>query len=335
MRQTLMALFFVTFAGGIAAADIDLTPFLQQGKRPVQKNYYKPRVLSGAPVKKTQPAVEVSMSEDSQAKNEKMVPAVASPKSEKQNGSTATLQTGAYNYTDPVTGMEFLAVKGGCYTRAHDMVDRDSWFHTGEKMPTYEVCVSDFSLGKYEVTQTQWMRIMGSNPSHFNHPESDYPVENISWQDVQEFIRRLNALGSAQYRLPTEAEWEYAARSGGKMQKFAGTNDYDERLEYAWFEKNSDNTTHPVGLKRANGLGLHDMSGNVDEWCSDWYEENGYATSPRENPEGPLTGTARVIRGSSYSWRSIAWPEVYHRQRAAPEYTGSGTGFRLVVALPG
>ncbi len=224
---------------------------------------------------------------------------------------------------EPVTGMEFVFVKGGCYR----MGSNDG--STDEK-PPHEVCVSDFSMGKYEVTQGQWQKVMGNNPSNFKQCGPDCPVEQVSWNDAQEFIRKLNTQSGRQYRLPTEAEWEYAARSGGKDEKWAGTNDEAGVGKFAWIEKNSGKMTHRVGLKKANGLGLHDMSGNVWEWCQDWYNEAYYEDSPKDNPPGADIGEQRVLRGGS--WGDVALgARAADRDWSEPAYWGSNSGFRLVL----
>jgi formylglycine-generating enzyme required for sulfatase activity len=195
---------------------------------------------------------------------------------------------------DLYTGMEFIFVKGGCYEMGDTFGDGDS-----EEKPIHEVCVDDFYLGKYEVTQAQWEKVMGNNPSRFKGRE--YPVEHVNWKDVQQFIDRLNNQSGRKYRLPTEAEWEYAARSGGKKEKFSGTSREDELDQYAWYDKNSGSRTHPVGQKRPNGLGFHDMSGNVWEWCSDWYDKwEYYRERSNNNPRGPVSGSMRVLRGGSW-----------------------------------
>jgi formylglycine-generating enzyme required for sulfatase activity len=197
--------------------------------------------------------------------------------------------------------MEFVYVKGGCYQMGDTF-----GAGRGDEKSVHEVCVDDFYIGKYEVTQGQWKAIMRNNPSEFSTCGDNCPIENVGWSDVRDFIRKLNAKSGDKYRLPTEAEWEYAARSGGRNEKWAGTSGEDELGQYAWFDKNSDKKTHPVGQKRPNGLGLYDMSGNVEEWVHDNYiemyynHENYYNNSPRNNPQGPVSGPYRVLRGGSW-----------------------------------
>ena len=186
--------------------------------------------------------------------------------------------------------------------------------------PVHKITLSSFHINKYEVTQAEWFAVMGNNPSHFNGEKrlsmtvvKNYgtnlqrPVENVSWNDCQLFITKLNQLTGRTFRLPTEAEWEYAARGGNDSQryKYAGNNNPDI---VAWHYNNSGGRTHPVGEKDPNALGLYDMSGNVYEWCQDWYDRDYYDYSPSSNPTGPdletikfygLTDT-RVYRGGSY-----------------------------------
>ncbi|MBF0564219.1 MAG: SUMF1/EgtB/PvdO family nonheme iron enzyme [Nitrospirae bacterium] len=187
---------------------------------------------------------------------------------------------------------DMVFVKGGCYQMGNTFGDID----ITDAKPVHEVCVEDFWIGKYEVTQRQWQKVMGSNPSGFNNGDN-YPVENISWDDAQEFLKKLSGMSGKGYRLPTEAEWEYAASSGGKAEKYSGGNDIDS---VAWYDKNSDKQTHPVGQKKPNGLGIYDMNGNVWEWVQDWYGEKYYGESPKDNPKGPSSGQKRVLRGGSW-----------------------------------
>jgi formylglycine-generating enzyme required for sulfatase activity len=233
------------------------------------------------------------------------------------------LTTSGDAFTDPATGMEMIFVKGGCYQMGDTVGGGDA-----DEKPAHEVCVSDFYMGKYEVTQRQWQNIMGGNPSHFSSCGDNCPVEKVSWNDVQNFIGKLNSRTGKRYRLPTEAEWEYAARSGGKSEKYSGGNDVDA---VAWYGSNSGSRTHPVGQKQPNGLGLHDMSGNVWEWCNDWYDGTYYNQSPRDNPGGPSSGSYRVFRGGSWAYLA-AITRAANRNWAGPDFRSHYLGFRL--ALP-
>jgi formylglycine-generating enzyme required for sulfatase activity len=241
---------------------------------------------------------------------------------------------------DPYTGMEFVFVKGGCYKMGDTFGDGED-----DEKPVHEVCVDDFYLGKFEVTQSQWQAVMGNNPSVFKNcgaegwegvaPATDKngggncPVEKVSWNDVREFISRLNQRSGKRFRLPTEAEWEYAARSGGKREKWAGTSSQGELGLYAWYEGNSSSRTHPVGGKRPNGLGLYDMSGNVWEWCADWYDRNYYRNSPKDNPMGPGDAEYRVLRGGSWVDKPRYVRAAYRLRNGPADRFNPEGGFRL------
>jgi serine/threonine protein kinase len=204
---------------------------------------------------------------------------------------------------------QIVFVKGGTFTMG--CTSEQSNCYSNEK-PAYQVTVSDFYMGKYEVTQKQWREVMGTDPPELRFKGCDEcPVERISWNDIQELLNKLNQKTGKKYRLPTEAEWEYAASGGAERRglsgaevsrsaryKYAGSNNIDE---VAWYYGNSNNKTHPVGQKQPNKLGLYDMSGNVWEWCSDWYGSDYYSKSPRNNPQGPSSGSGRVVRGGSWS----------------------------------
>jgi formylglycine-generating enzyme required for sulfatase activity len=221
-------------------------------------------------------------------------------------------------FTDPATGMEFVLVPGGCYRMGDTFGDGSS-----DEKPVHEVCIDDFYMGKYEVTQGQYQAITGSNPSHFKG--SDRPVEKVSWNDARDYIRKLNQRSGKTYRLPTEAEWEYAARSGGRSEKYAGGDSVDA---VAWHSGNSGSQTHPVGQKRPNGLGLFDMSGNVWEWCRDWYESGYYGKSPKDNPQGPSGGSYRVNRGGGWYY-GPGDVRSANRCRDSPDARNGNLGFRL------
>ena len=186
-----------------------------------------------------------------------------------------------------------VLVEGGSFTMGVRS-DKDKEVEVGEATP-HSVTLSDFHLCKYEVTQKLWTAVMGENPSEFQG--DDLPVENVSWGDCYDFISKLNELTGKNYRLPTEAEWEYACR-GGKHSKgyyYSGSDDPDK---VAWTEENSGEKTHPVGQKQPNELGLYDMNGNVWEWCNDFYDY--YENCPQTNPVGPSEGMLRVSRGGSW-----------------------------------
>ena len=229
---------------------------------------------------------------------------------------------------DPLKSIEMVLVKGGCYK----MGDTFGIGAQDEK-PIHEVCVKDFYIGKYPVTQMQWTGTMGTNPSREPNCGMTCPVENVSWNEVQEFIKKLSQRTRKPYRLPTEAEWEYAARSGGKEEKWAGTSSEKDLADYAWYYNNGGFQTHPVGMKKPNGLGLYDMTGNVWEWMSDWYDEAYYAASPRVQPQGAATGRTRALRGGY--WGDLpSFVRVARRIDLVPTARGGGYGFRVALPAP-
>ena len=207
--------------------------------------------------------------------------------SDNGNGSTPAFDGEDKVFT--VNGVSFtmIAVTGGTFQMGYD-------YDNYEKI-VQQVTLSDYYIGETEVTQELWSAVMGSNPSNFTG-NMQRPVEMVSWDDCQTFISRLNQLTGENFRLPTEAQWEYAARGGNKSNwyTYSGSNGI---YEVAWYWDNSDRTTHPVKTKAPNELGIYDMSGNVWEWCSDWYGP--YSISPQTDPTGPATGYSRVIRGGS------------------------------------
>ena len=263
-----------------------------------------------------------------------------------------------HNFTDftvSVAGVdiEMVAVKGGTF----QMGSNDGY---EDEKPKHEVTVNDFYIGKYEVTQAQYRAIMGENPSYFKNCDN-CPVEEVSWYDAIKFCNVLSKKAGLEpyyiidkntkdpnnensnddlkwtitinekskgFRLPTEAEWEYAARGGQKSRgyKYAGSDDIDE---VAWYTDNSKNKTHPVGQKKPNELEIYDMSGNVWEWCWDWYKKNYYKKSPKENPVGPAEGSDRVFRGGCWDYDAFS-AHVARRHGGTPDYGWRSFGFRLV-----
>jgi len=224
-------------------------------------------------------------------------------------------------WTDPLTGMVFVWVEGGCFQMGSDDAEADA-----DELPLHEVCVDGFWLGKYEVTQDEWQSIMSDNPSRFEGGRK--PLELVSWDDCQAFIQKMNDQSGAEFRLPTEAEWEFAARGGINSQgyTYSGSNELDS---VAWFFKNSYARTHNVGGKSPNELGLFDMSGNVCEWCQDWHAKTYYSQSPGNNPHGPDTGSHRIVRGGSWV-DPFGVSRVTNRLMLKPETRISDIGFRLV-----
>lgn len=227
--------------------------------------------------------------------------------------------------------IETVTLEGGTFLMGGNR-DQDT-------RPKHEVTLSPFAMGKYQVTQAQWREVaalpkieidLNPDPSHFKG--DTLPVERVNWFECVEFCRRLSAHTGENYRLPTEAEWEYACRAGSTKRYCFGRS-ARQLGDYAWYHKNSDGHTHPVGEKKANAFGLYDMHGNVWEWCHDWYDENYYQQSPRENPQGPESGTYRVLRGGSWSNDQMNARAVY-RYYAAPGNRDSHFGFRLCVSRP-
>jgi len=238
-----------------------------------------------------------------------------------------------------IPAIEMVLVKGGTFTIGCLPAEESDCDHNS--IPAHQVTLSDYYIGKYEVTQKQWREIMGVNIRGQRDMESeqlplyglgdDYPMYYVSWYDAQEFISRLNEKTGKKYRLPTEAEWEYAARGGNQSRgyKFSGSNAIEE---VAWYDGNSGEggssnlVAHPVGKKKENELGIHDMTGNVWEWVSDLY--GAYGDSPQKNPKGPETGWLHVLRGGS--WFYHARPMlVSFRGNNDPMTRAGHIGFRL------
>ena len=227
--------------------------------------------------------------------------------------------------TFTVGGVTFkmIPVSGGTFM----MGARDGEESAGSyEKPLHQVTLSSFSIGETEVTQALWLAVMGSNPSYFTG-DLNRPVEKVSWNDCQTFITKLNQMTGGNFRLPTEAEWEFAARGGNQSVGYiyAGSDTPDD---VAWFNENSGSTTHPVAQKQANELGLYDMSGNVSEWCSDWYDDNYYSVSPSENPTGPESGYQRVSRGGNHGNDAI-YIRVAFRNNPTPGTVRDYQGLRL------
>jgi formylglycine-generating enzyme required for sulfatase activity len=215
---------------------------------------------------------------------------------------------------------EMVFVEGGSFMMGSEEYD--------DEKPIHKVTLNSFYIGKYPVTQKQWVEIMGNNPSHFKGNDN-HPVEVVSWNDTQEFIKKLNQKTGQNYRLPSEAEWECAARGGQKSKgyKYTGSNDIEE---VAWCWENSNLKTHPVGQKKSNELGIYDMSGNIWEWCEDSWHDN-YKNAPNNNSAWvDEKYNYRVLRGGSCYCPS-QYCRAANRNINAPANRYSNYGFRLVL----
>jgi formylglycine-generating enzyme required for sulfatase activity len=203
-------------------------------------------------------------------------------------------------------------------------------FVTGDIIQHEIILSKPFYMQTTEVTQGQWRKVMGNNPSMFKDCGDNCPVENISWGDIQEFIRRLNQTERvSKYRLPTEAEWEFACRAGS-ITKYSFGDSESELEDYAWYDKNSGRRTHSVSQKKPNAWGLYDMHGNVSEWCQDWQDD--YPSGTVSDPKGPAAGQHRVMRGGSWLDSAVVLRSAF-RAQDYPMVRGSDIGFRLVRDL--
>ena len=244
-------------------------------------------------------------------------------------------------YTNDI-GMEFALIPAGNFLMGSPNHLREA---VEDEKPQHQVVISKaFYMGKYEVTQAQWEAVMGT--SSFDSPRSNdfYNLPGmaqrlkkptnpatVSWNDAQEFIKRLNQkAGKNRYRLPTEAEWEYAARAGTTTAYSFG-DDASELSRFAWYGEDFDSgSTHAVGQKAPNKWGLHDVHGNVWEWVQDWYDSSYYVNSPSVDPAGPLSGSKRAVRGGSWHQSGGSWHSAV-RRAYDPNYRGISVGFRLVL----
>lgn len=220
--------------------------------------------------------------------------------------------------------IELMKVEAGSFTMGAASAKEKP---DANEKPAHEVSLSqNYYIGKYEVTQEVWKAVMGNNPSKFKG--TNLPVEMVSWKDCQKFIAKLNRMTGMQFRLPTEAEWEYAARGGNKSKgyQYSGSDNLEE---VAWYDENSGKRTQPVGTKKANELGIYDMSGNVMEWCQDWF--GFYVGTARKDPSGPYTGTFRINRGGC--WHSYPWYcRSTSRNKQSPNDSYFNLGLRLALS---
>ena len=222
--------------------------------------------------------------------------------------------------------MEFVLIHPGSFVMgAREETDPD-----GDATPPHKVTLTQpFYLGKYEVTQEQWEKVMGSNPSHFKG--ANLPVETVSWNACQEFLAKLQKKTGRKFALPTEAQWEYACRAGTSTPWSSG--DSAARLgNYAWNRDNSGRTTHAVGEKKPNAWGLFDMHGNVAEWCADWYAKHAYSRGDATDPAGPTSGDARILRGGAWG-DNPEYLRCTYRNCNGPDGADGGIGLRCVMLV--
>ena len=271
----------------------------------------------------------IGMAAQSTITRNKPKPAVTKPKPATKPKAKPTLRRNS-----STTGLSaelnklinnMVYVEGGTFTMGGTAEQNGDMDYNEE--PSHDVTLSSYYICKYEVTQALWRAVMGSNPSYKKGDK--LPVECVSWDDCQTFINRLNSYTGRNFRLPTEAEWEFAARGGknSRHYKYSGSNNIND---IAWYHDNSGTPTprhvHPVGCKRPNELGLYDMSGNVCEWCNDWY--GSYTSYSQTNPTGPVTGAYHVKRGGS-------WNDYARYCRSSTRYNGatdSEIGLSLVLS---
>ena len=243
------------------------------------------------------------------------------------SSASSSMASGSNTISIPVKNgisIEMVKVEAGTFMMGATSEMKDP---SSDEKPLHQVTLTnDYYMGKYEVTQALWRAVMGSNPSYFKG--DNLPVEKVSWKNCQKFISKLNKMTGRKFRLPTEAEWEYAARGGKRSRgyQYSGNSNISN---VAWYDGNSGSKPHPVGTKQANELGIYDMSGNVYEWCSDWY--GSYSSSSQTNPTGSDSGVCRVCRGGCWSGKARRCC-LSCRFDCTPGYRFSFHGLRLALS---
>ena len=267
------------------------------------------------------------LSVNQQPTNNYVVSTSASSNTSGYSSASSSMSSGSNTISIPVKNginIEMVKVEAGTFMMGatSEMKKPYSW----EKPVHQVILTNDYYMGKYEVTQALWQAVMGNNPSKFKG--DNLPVETVSWNDCQDFISKLNSLTGRNFRLPTEAEWEYAARGGKKSRgyQYSGSSKISN---VAWYDGNSGSKTHAVGTKQPNELGIYDMTGNVWEWCQDWY--GSYSSSSRTNPTGATSGSIRVRRGGCWGINARYCRSSY-RSFSTPVNRGNGLGLRLALS---
>ena len=302
MKKTFHILLAVLLLAGLTA-----TAQIQRGKKP-----------SAPKTEQTTKKQKQSSSSASSGKSKKS----SSSRLSRQSSSGGMSQAQKDSIIQQVI-YDMVWVEGGTFTMGATSEQGNDAY--GDEKPAHQVTLSGFYICKYEVTQALWLAVMGENPSGFKG-DARRPVECVSWNDCQKFITKLNQLTGKRFRLPTEAEWEYAARGGNLScgYKYAGS---DNLGSVAWYKDNSGSTTHPVGQKSPNELGLYDMSGNVWEWCQDCFDR--YSSASQTNPTGPSSGYP-VCRGGTWS-QDANCSRVSLRNCVTTSYTSNRCGLRLAL----
>ena len=282
----------------------------------IRKDGYRPFSQSVTIAENKQTDITGSLTATSSSSSSTSTNATASSSSSGVSDQSGTSSTSfsSDKETFTVNGVSFtmIRVNGGTFMMgATDEQGNDALY---DEKPAHEVTLSTYMIGETEVTQALWQAVMGSNPSSYNYwhkdnPNTQNPVERVSWNDCQKFIKKLNKLTGKSFRLPTEAEWEFAARGGNKSKhyKYSGSNTLEE---VAWYPGNSGRNSHPVKSKSPNELGIYDMTGNVQEWCEDWYSPDYYKSSPKFNPSGPSTVFDRRMYGRSKVVRDLYYGSI-------------------------
>lgn len=294
-------------------------PRTMQAETPSPRLVEKESVAPGMTKKKKSPILLLALGAVAAAG---LILVLAKKKKDDAAKTTATYANGVLT----VNGItyEFAAIQAGSFRMGSDGAEA-----LADQKPVHNVTISmDFWLGKTEVTQGLWKAVMGTNPANFQGGDN-YPVEQVSWDDCQRFAAKLNQMsGKNSFRLPTEAEWEYACRAGTTAERYGNLD------AVAWYSGNSGNLTHPAAQKQPNNWGLYDTLGNVDEWCSDWWSETYYGQSPAVDPQGPSSGAKKVLRGGD-SFFEAEWSRAAFRIDAEPSHANKATGLRLVAVSAG
>ena len=279
----------------------------------------------------TRESVGAEIANQQQSENQQSSNTYVASSSNNSSG-TPSVASGSNTISIPVKdgiSIDMVKVEAETFMMGATSEMKDSYDDPdSDEKPVHQVTLTnDYYMGKYEVTQALWQAVMGSNPSNFKG--DNLPVEEVSWNDCQEFISKLNSLTGRKFRLPTEAEWEYAARGGKKSRsyQYSGSSNISD---VAWYDGNSVNKTHPVGTKQANELGIYDMTGNVWEWCSDWY--GFYSSSSQTNPTGADSGSSRVFRGGSW-YGNARYCRLSFRDCTPPDCRGYNLGLRLALSV--